>query len=64
MGDFFGVAYFIALDLINIDSLCEFVRLTESDYWDLMLTSDIWNNWGSHLWDYTSIAKDIASSNE
>ena len=64
MSYFFGVANLVAFDLVHVDSLGEFVCLTEGDYRYFMLARDIGNHWGSHLRDDTTIAEYVTSSNE
>ena len=64
MSYFFGVANLIAFDLVYVDSLGEFVCLTEGNYRHFMLACDIGNHRSSHLRDDTTITEYVASSNE
>ena len=64
MSHFFWISHLVVFDLVEIDALCELVRLAEGDHGDFVLTGHVGDHGGAHLGDDTAISEHVAGADE
>ena len=64
MRHFLRVAHLVVLNLVQVDALCELVRLAEGDDGHFVLAGHVGDHRGAHLRDYAAVSEYVTGSNE